>query len=252
MKKVLVTVCGRAGSKGFRNKNLKIFLGKPLVYYTLASAFDFKDRAKDTATDIVLNTDSGSLREIVAEKYPEVIPIDRPRELCGDTVPKMAVFQQSLEYMEKKTGERYDYLIDLDITSPLRQIDDVLGAYELKLSRPDAGLVFTGCPSRRNPYFNMAMEQGDRVVKVIESPFTARQQAPRIYDINASIYVFNAEFLRTNTTGILWDTKCLLYKMKDTRVLDIDSEEDFDMMRLIGGYLFENEEGFGKVRRLIR
>ena len=43
MKRVLITICGRAGSKGFKNKNLKTFLEKPLVYYTLASAFNFKD-----------------------------------------------------------------------------------------------------------------------------------------------------------------------------------------------------------------
>ena len=47
MKNVLITICGRAGSKGFKNKNLKVFLNKPLVYYTLRSAFDFKARVKD-------------------------------------------------------------------------------------------------------------------------------------------------------------------------------------------------------------
>ena len=252
MKNVILTICGRRGSKGFKNKNLKTFLDKPLVYYSLASAFDFKRRAKDTNVDIVLNTDSDLLADIVKEKYPEVVHIPRPEELAGDVVPKMAVYQHSLRYMEEKKGIKYDYLIDLDITSPLRQIDDVLGRYELMLSRDDIGLVFSGCPSRRNPYFNMVKTVGDHVEKVIESPFTARQQAPAIYDINASIYVFMGEFLRTNTTGILWETKILLYPMRDTAVLDIDSEEDFDMMQLIGGYLFENVEGFKKVRELIR
>ncbi len=252
MKNVIITICGRRGSKGFRNKNLKTFLDKPLVYYTLASSFDFRERVKDAHVDIVLNTDSDILRDLVAEKYPEVIHIPRPEELAGDIVPKMAVFQQSLRYMEEKTGIRYDYLIDLDITSPLRQIDDVLGRYEMKLARDDAGLVFSGCPSRRNPYFNMVKVVGDHVEKCIESPYTARQQAPAIFDINASIYVFDAEFLRTNTTGILWETKILLYEMRDTAVLDIDSEEDFDMMQLIGGYLFTKVEGFKKVRDLIR
>lgn len=251
MKKVLITVCGRAGSKGFKNKNLKVFLDKPLVYYTLASAVYFKENS-GADVDICLNTDSDILAGIVAEKYPEVTYIPRPRDLAGDVVPKMAVFQQSLQYMEEKLGKKYDYLIDLDITSPLRRIDDVLGAYKMKQDRPDAGLVFSGCPSRRNPYFNMVKRVDDHVEKVIESPYTARQQAPAIYDLNASIYVFETDFLRTNTTGILWETKCLLYPMRDTAVLDIDSEEDFRMMQLIGSYLFENVEGFKKVRDLIR
>lgn len=251
MKNVLITVCGRAGSKGFKNKNLKTFLDKPLVYYTLASAFDFKARS-GANVDICLNTDSEILENLVLEKYPEVFAIKRPAELGGDVVPKMAVFQQSLEYMEKTQRKFYDYLIDLDITSPLRQIDDVLEAYKMKLERDDAGLVFSACPSRRNPYFNMVKEVGDHVEKVIESPFTARQQAPSIYDLNASIYVFNTDFLKTNKTGILWDTKCLVYLMRDTAVLDIDSEEDFEMMQLVGSYLFTKVNGFKSVKDKIR
>lgn len=254
MKKVLITICGRAGSKGFKNKNLKVFLDKPLVYYTLCSAFDFKDRVKDTQVDICLNTDSQELIDLVCEKYPEVWIIDRPEELCGDTVPKMAVFQQSLSYMERIQRVFYDYLIDLDITSPLRQIDDVLGIYQQKLENPTAGLVFSGCHSRRNPFFNMVKADKDgSVTKVIEDVvFTARQQAPEIYDLNASMYVFDTQFLRTNKSGILWETKCMLYLMKDTAVLDIDSEEDFEMMQLIGKYLFENVDGFKAVREKIR
>lgn len=252
MKKVLITICGRRGSKGFKNKNLKVFLDKPLVYYTLAAAFDFKNRAEDTEVDICLNTDSPILTDLVLSKYPEVEAIGRPEELAGDIVPKMAVFQYSLKFMEEKYNKNYDYLIDLDITSPLRQIDDVLGAYKMKLERDDAGLVFSACPSRRNPYFNMVKVVDDHVEKVIESPFTARQQAPAIFDLNASIYVFDSQFLKTNTTGILWETKCLVYQMRDTAVLDIDSEEDFEMMQLIGSYLFTNVEGFKAVRDLIR
>ena len=124
----------------------------------------------------------------------------------------------------------------------------------MKINNPQAGLVFSGCPSRRNPFFNMVKAEKDgSVTKVIEDVvFTARQQAPAIYDLNASMYVFETEFLRTNTTGILWETTCMLYMMKDTAVLDIDSEEDFEMMQLIGGYLFSNVEGFKAVKDKIR
>lgn len=252
MKNILITICGRAGSKGFKNKNLKTFLNKPLVYYTLASAFDFKNRVADAQVDICLNTDSMLLKDLVLQQYPEVYFLQRPEELCGDIVPKMAVFQQSLHTMEQMQGKTYDYLIDLDITSPLRQIHDVLGAYSKKLENPEAGLVFSACPSRRNPYFNMVKVVDNHVEKVIESPFTARQQAPDIYDLNASIYVFETQFLKNNTSGILWETTCLVYLMQDTAVLDIDSEEDFEMMQLIGGYLFEQVEGFKAVKELIR
>ena len=252
MKKILITVCGRAGSKGFKNKNLKTVCGLPLVYYTLSAAQLFAQSRPELEVDICLNTDSDLLAQLVAKQYPEVVFLPRGEELAGDTVPKMAVFHDCLSRMEEKKGEKYDAVMDLDITSPLRTAADIANAVKLAEEREDLDLVFSVTEARRNPYFNMVKEVGDHVEKVIESPFTARQQAPAIYDLNASIYVFETEFLRTNKTGILWETKCLLYPMRDTAVLDIDSEEDFEMMQLIGSYLFTKVEGFKAVRDLIR
>ena len=252
MKRVLITVCGRAGSKGFRNKNLKVFCGKPLVYYTLAAAELFRAQRPDLAIDIALNTDSPELQQLVADKYPEVVHIERPEELCGDTVPKMAVFQQTLAAMEARTGLRYDHLIDLDITSPIRRAQDVAGAFAAAEAREDLDLVFSVAEARRNPYFNMVKVVGDHVEKVIESPYTARQQAPAIYDLNASIYVFRRDFLAENKTGILWDGKCGIYQMMDSGILDIDSEEDYRLMEVIADHFYRTMPDFAKVRQQIR
>ena len=251
MKKVLITVCGRAGSKGFKNKNLKVFCGKPLVYYTLAAANLFAKQRPDLAVDVALNTDSPELQALVAEKYPGVYLVQRPAELGGDTVPKMAVFQQTLAEIERRTGAAYDTLIDLDITSPLRRDGDVAAAFAKKEQRADLDLVFSAAPARRNPYFNMVKAVGDHVEKVIESPFTARQQAPAVYDLNASIYVFVRDFLANNKTGILWDGKCDIYEMFDTAILDIDSEEDYLLMEVVAQHLYGTMPAFAAVRDAI-
>lgn len=132
MEKLLITICGRAGSKGFKNKNLKVFCEKPLVYYTLSAASLFKAARPDVQVDICLNTDSQALADLVAAKYPEVVFLPRGEALGGDTVPKMAVFQDSLARMEEKNGCTYDYVMDLDITSPLRTARDVQNAFEMK------------------------------------------------------------------------------------------------------------------------
>lgn len=252
MKRVLITVCGRAGSKGFRNKNLKVFCGEPLVYYTLSAAGMFCSQRPDLGVDAALNTDSPELRELVAARYPEVVSIPRPEELCGDTVPKMAVFQQTLAEMERRTGVPYDYLIDLDITSPIRRAQDVAGAFAAAEAREDLDLVFSVAEARRNPYFNMVKVVGDHVEKVIESPYTARQQAPAIYDLNASIYVFRRDFLANNHTGILWDGKCGIYEMFDSGILDIDSEADYRLMEVIAGHLYDTMPEFAAIRQQIR
>ena len=252
MKKVLITICGRAGSKGFLNKNLKVFCGKPLVYYTLSSIDLFKEQRKDLEIDVCLNTDSEPLVQLVLEKYPDVTVISRPEELCGDTVAKMAVFQHSLRFMEERNNTKYNYLIDLDITSPLRQAQDVAGTFAEKEAREDLDLVFSVTHARRTPYMNMAKVVDDHVERVIDHHFTARQQTPPVFDLNASIYVFERRFLVENETAFLWDGKCGVYIMYDTGILDIDSEEDFFLMEVVGNYLYENMDGFKQVRDLIR
>ena len=155
-KKLLITVCGRAGSSGFKNKNLKTFYGKPLSHYTL-SAIDLFCRARpDLDVDVVLNSDSGLLRDIICRTYPEVGYIHRPSALAGGIVPKMAVFMHSLKVMEEKRGDTYDYLMDLDLTSPLRRLADVTGCFAKKEERDDLDLVTTAAPSRRSPFMTMA------------------------------------------------------------------------------------------------
>ncbi len=251
-KRVLITICGRAGSKGFKNKNLKIFNGHPLAYYSLSAAELFLKDRPDVEADLCVNTDSEPLIEIITEKYPEVTVLRRPEELCGDVVPKMAVYQYSIQQMEKLTGRPYEYLIDLDITSPMRRTGDVAGAFDKKCARPDLDLVLSVTPGRRNPYMNMAQAEGDHLKLVIENRNTARQQTPPVFDINASIYVFERAFLVTNTSHFLWDGRCGGFEMFDTGIIDIDSEEDFLLMEAIARYLYETYPEFGSIQKNIR
>ena len=253
MNRVLFTVCGRAGSKGFKNKNLKTFCGRPLVHYTLSAIELFLAERNDLDADVVLNTDSGLLRDLALGSYPEVNFLHRPPELAGDAVAKMQVFQQSLTAMEEKKNKTYDYLMDLDITSPLRTVADVAGCFAALEAREELDLVMSACKSRRNPYMNMAQRGEDGFVhQVVQSKVVARQQAPVCYDLNASLYTFRREFLRTNQSGFLWDGRCDIFEMEDTAVLDIDSEEDFEMMELIARHLYATRKEFAEVRDNIR
>ncbi len=241
---VLITVCGRAGSKGFKNKNLKSLLGIPLIHYTLACAKYFKENVINADVDICVNTDSPELISLAQKTGTPLHIINRPAELCGDTVGKFEVFRHCLKTMEEQLHKVYDYVIDLDITSPLRTLDDTLFAFERIRKNTKAELVITGCPSRRNPYFNMVEKKGEFVEKVINIPMEARQQAPRVYDMNASIYVLRTPFMRDERKKMILEAKSIIYEMYDTAVLDIDSEEDFELMEVITKYLFSKNPKF--------
>ena len=250
--RLLITICGRAGSKGFKNKNLKTFLGQPLVYYSLSAAELFARRHPELTIDIALNTDSEALAELVAARYPEVTYLPRGEAHGGDAVPKMAVYQDSLRRMEARTGQPYDWHMDLDITSPLRTAADIENAFALKQSRPDLDLVFSVCEARRNPWFNMVKTVGDHVEQVNRSEFTGRQQAPEVFDVNASIYVFGRDFLAGNTDGLLWHGKIGVSVMMDTGIIDIDSEHDYQLMEAIAAHLYRTDPAFAAVRDNIR
>ena len=245
---ILFTVCGRAGSKGFQSKNLKDFLGVPLVYYTLAAIRLWQQRA-DEEIDVVLNTDSEALCDIVtAQKSLPVQIIHRRAELGGDTVPKVSVIRDCLDQMEARTGKTYEMVVDLDITSPLRTVDDVAAAIEKKRARADTDVVYSVTGSRRNPYFNMVCQRDGFFTKAIPSHYTARQQAPVFYDMNASIYAYSPRALREKKPEIFINDRCDALSMWDTAVLDIDSEEDYKLMQVIASCLFEQDPAFGAVR----
>ncbi len=239
MEKILITICGRAGSKGCKSKNLKSLLGVPLVYYPVAAARYLKENISDAEFDICVNSDSDDLISLARSADSSIEPIHRPDSLSGDTIGKLEVFKHSLLTMEERYGKKYDYLLDLDITSPLRSLESAVGVIKTMRSRPDAELTLSVCPSRRNPYFNMLVEKGDFVEKVIKVPMEARQQAPRVYDINGSIYILKSSFVRSDEPHLILDAKTVIYEMPDTAVLDIDSEEDFEFMQLVASYLFE-------------
>jgi len=241
--KLLFTICGRAGSKGIKNKNVKNFLDKPLALYSL-SVIDLYLKKSNYDADIVINTDSEDLMEIFDNNSLRSVDIiERSADLAGDKVAKVDVIQNCLEVMEEKNGN-YDLIIDLDITSPLRTVKDLDDMIEKKLNT-DYDLIFSVTDSRRNPYFNMVMETEHGYDRVIESNFNTRQEAPVIYDMNASIYVYSREFLQRKVG--LFDGKCGIHKMFDTGVLDLDHENDMFLMEVIAKYLFENNEEFAEV-----
>jgi len=170
--------------------------------------------------------------------------IHREDSLAGDKVPKVSVILDSLNKAEELFAQKFDMVVDLDITSPLRTVQDVKNAIDKKKQRFEVDVVYSVAPSRRNPYFNMVKEENGFFCKAIPSNFTTRQEAPVFYDMNASIYVYSPEALREKDHSTFFNSGCDAVVMIDTGVLDIDSEEDYELMQVIAKYLFENNEKF--------
>ncbi|MDR3541398.1 MAG: acylneuraminate cytidylyltransferase family protein [Desulfosporosinus sp.] len=251
---LLFTVCGRAGSKGFRSKNIQTFLGFPLPYYTF-SAIDLfiKNYAnKYNNITVAVNTDSSELIALFEQTAIIFKTVSRKPEQATDVASKYAVIKDTMIECQNDSEKIFDIVVDLDITSPLRTLEDVELTIQALIQNLQADCSFSVTHSRRNPYFNMVIEQEGFYERVLKSDFNARQQAPVIYDMNASIYAYRNSFLSAESTNGVFDGKAVVHVMEDTAVLDIDSEEDFKLMKVIAQYFYKNNKKYSDIRDNIK
>lgn len=248
---ILFTICGRAGSKGVQGKNTKMLCGQPIVHYTLAAYMAYLDRYQGNDICVLsLNTDSELLRQQVEETKIDFAYIPRKAELAGDFVSKKDVLKDTFLETEKITGIAFDIMVDLDLTSPIRTEEDIFQTIQTLMGDEDSDIAYSVTNSRRSPYFNMVKRDEDGYYRtVLQSDFVARQQAPVCYDMNASIYAYRREYLLSDR---IMDRKALIWVMDDTGVLDIDSEEDWELMQVIVAYLFANRGKFKETFKILK
>ena len=224
----ICTICARGGSKGVKNKNLKVILGKPLIAHSILQA-----KSSGLFDVIAVSSDSQAILQ-VAKEYGADIVIERPAELATDTAAKLPVIQHCVSEVEKITGLSFKVVTDIDATSPLRTVADLKNSIRLLEAHEHATNLITGAPSRRSPYFNLVEKNPKGYVqlsKELPSAIVRRQDAPKSFDMNASIYVwkrdtfFNEKSLFTPTT--------ILYEMPEERSIDIDSELDFEFVSFL-------------------
>jgi N-acylneuraminate cytidylyltransferase/CMP-N,N'-diacetyllegionaminic acid synthase len=210
-----------------KGKNLRPLLGKPLIAYSIEQAKDsglFSVVAVSSDSDLILET----AREWGADSL-----IKRPDELATDQAAKIPVIQHCVAEVERLHGQTYDIIVDLDATSPLRFVEDIHAAVSI-LEEGDALNVITAMPARRSPYFNLIELRADGYVelsKPLSKPIVRRQDSPKCFDMNASIYVWRRGVLFASKS--VFTKKTALYVMPDERSVDIDSELDFKIVELL-------------------
>ncbi len=229
---ILITICARGGSKGIPGKNIKIINGKPLIYYTLKTANLFKD-SQSSDVDIVLSTDSQDIKQIV-ENQGLYIETDykRPKKLASDNAGKLDAIVDVKQYMEHKHQKEYDFVLDMDVTSPLRTVDDLNDALAKLINKEQAYNIFSVNVANRNPYFNM-VEENERGFYDLckKGSFLTRQSAPKVYDMNASFYIYKKSFFEHKYKTAITD-KTIIFQMKHI-CFDLDHPIDFDFMEYL-------------------
>jgi CMP-N,N'-diacetyllegionaminic acid synthase len=232
----LCVISARGGSQGLPGKNIRQLLEKPLIVWSIEQAL-----ATTEIDRVVVSTDSEEIAAIARVAGAET-PFLRPDYLSSSEAGKFDVFKHALASCEKHYAEEYEFYLDLDCTSPLREVSDISGciAQFRYLRQKGVDGVFSICTARKNPYFNLL--EGDetgalKICKKLSSTIVRRQDAPPVYEHVASIYVLSPEYIRS--ASYLLDGHMEGYDIGNEKSLDVDSDFDF----LLIEYLMKRKLG---------
>jgi CMP-N-acetylneuraminic acid synthetase len=222
---ILITICARGGSKGIPGKNIKSICGKPLINYTIELALKLKQKWK---ARIGLSTDDLDIKE-VAQYAGVSTDYVRPMSLGTDSAGKIDTIKDLLLYEESLIKRKFDFILDLDVTSPLRTLEDLENSLEIMINNPQAISLFSVNDANRNPYFNMVEENTSGFYGLVKTnpdgSVLTRQTAPKVYDLNASFYFYRRSFFDANLKSPITE-KSLVYVMNHI-CFDLDHPIDF-------------------------
>ena len=226
--KALYLIPARGGSKGIPHKNIKPLNGKPLINYSIDIARKFVEDK-----DICVSTDDLKIKE-VAEEYGLKVPFLRPDELASDTSTTSDVIVHALNYYES-LGIKYDAVVLLQPTSPLRKENDVKNALDLYNDSLD--MVTTV----KKSYVAAVLceETPEGYIKDVFIPDTRRQDAKPLYEYNGAVYVINAKSVKEK--GLAGLTKIKKSVMSDENSVDIDTMLDWYIVEALMNKKVENE-----------
>ena len=227
---VLCVIGARGGSKGLPGKNIKPMMGKPLIVWTIEAALSTPEIDK-----VVVSTDSTEIADISRAAGAQV-PFLRPTKLSGSEIGKFQVWKHALDECEIYYDEEYEIFIDLDCTNPLREVDDISNAIKQYRSSRKLGVdgIFSVCEARKNPYFNMVEEDEKgamRMCKSVGPTVIRRQDAPKVYEHVASLYILDPTYVKRESHLLSGHTEG--YDIGIAKSMDVDSESDFLMVEFL-------------------
>ncbi len=214
-------ITARGGSKGIPGKNIKLLAGKPLICHTIDHALQAGARRED----ICLSTDSKEIKN-VAEDYGLDVKFLRPSELASDTSSSYDVIMHALDFYEN-LGQRYERVVLLQPTSPLRTAEDILGT--INLWNPKIDMAVSVMPAKTNPYYGAFETDIDGFLKISKGDghYTRRQDAPEVWEYNGAVYVITAESLRKQPMSEF--QKIVGHPMPAERSIDLDTPLDWEI-----------------------
>lgn len=223
MKSNYAFIFARGGSKELKNKNIKLFNGKPLIYYSINIAKKIKKIKK-----IFVSSDNVKILKLARKYGAETIL--RPKSLSADNSSEIDAWKHAAKYLQDK-NDNFDIFISLPCTSPLRIEKDINSAISKVLNINDIVLAIT--KSNKSPDFNMVKKFGNKVElfskrKILHN----RQQSKKTFDLTTIIYACHSKFI-FKIKKSYWEGNVKFIEIPKIRSIDIDDIADFKLAELI-------------------
>lgn len=214
----LAIIPARSGSKGLPRKNIMNLAGHPLIAHTIKAAANARHIER-----IVVTTDDPEISS-VARAYGAETPFMRPASLAGDTVSMNRVVLHCLQQLYELERYAPDFFTLLQPTCPLRTSRHIDEAIELALVHKQTAIVSV-CPVSSHPYLMKKIENGKLTSAFPGTKTGRRQDLPKLYQLNGSIYVLpTSVFLQMKDIHRI---PAVPYVMSARESVDIDTLDDF-------------------------
>ena len=216
--KNIAIITARSGSKGLKDKNIKMLMGKPLMAYTIEAAL-----ASGLFDCVHVSTDSEVYAKIARECGADV-PFLRDAELATDTAGTWDTLRAVVRKYET-LGKKFDTVTLLQPTSPLRDAEDIKQAFRV-LGEKEADSVISVCEVEHSPKICNTLGVEDSMDGFIDTNVVGRRQdLGTFYRINGAIYIQKTEILMQERN--LYGPKAYAYIMSKLHSVDIDDAFDF-------------------------
>jgi CMP-N-acetylneuraminic acid synthetase len=219
-KRILGIIPARSGSKRLPGKNIKLLAGKPLIQWTIEAGLDccFID-------EVVVSTDDADIANL-ARKLGVTVPFIRPDNLAEDTSSSIDVVIHAIDFFSKR-GDKYDFIMLLQPTSPLRNSSHLHDAVQL-LNNKGADCVISVCETEHSPLWSNTLDETLNMNSFLREEVKNKrsQDLPPYYRINGAIYLVDVTRLISEKTMFIADS-IFAYKMDRQSSVDIDENIDF-------------------------
>lgn len=224
--RILGVIPARGGSKTIPKKNIKPLLGRPLIAYTIVEALQSK-----LLTKVIVSSDDSEIIKI-SKSYGAEAPFIRPKELATDLALATDVVKHAVLEMERLEKKKYDYVVMLQPTTPLRTAEDIDNALK-KLIETGADSVISVVNVGSMHPVRMKRIVDDRLVDYAEEEMEnmPKELLPPVYIRSGDIYAVKRDVL-VNKRSFKGDD-CRPYVMPKERSINIDSELDFLLAKIL-------------------